>query len=233
LWLIAFVLCGLLVDFPRAAADSEAEATGTEACAVHDGQDGVLQTENTCLFAAPPDRLLHSPLPTNSSLGRISKRAASILSEVLRRSGPSLRRSSLAPCTHITNSPTFMLRLANQRWLVEWAARFGASYHWTGSNPEFSRMAVGNTGLIVGEDTSALLIAPQSAFVITAQCTHGCAQAFYVTGSRWVWSVDEATIFRSLEAGEEAKVHAREGCKGCLREKGVTFDVRPLEGFVG
>ena len=94
-------------------------------------------------------------------------------------------------------------------------------------------MALGNTGLIVGEHTSALLIAPQSAFVITAQCTHGCAQAFYVAGSRWVWSVDEATIFRSLEAGEEGRACAREACKGCLRENGVTFDVKPLEGFVG
>jgi hypothetical protein len=192
LWLIVFVFCGLTADSPTAAADAEAEAIETEACAVHAVEDGILHSESTSLFAAPPDRLPRSPLPTNSSLRRISNRAASIWSGILKGSG-TWRRWWIDPCTHIRSSPTLMLRLANQRWLVEWAARFGESYRWTGSNPEFSRMALGNTGLIAGEYHSALLISPRSAFVVTAQCAHGCAQAFYVAGSRWVWSVDEAT----------------------------------------
>lgn len=93
-------------------------------------------------------------------------------------------------------------------------------------------MALDHTGLIQGEKNSALLISPQSAYVLVAQCTKRCPQAFYVAGPIWTFSVDQATILRTEEAGEAAKEDAKANVFGCLAVKGVTFDVMPLSGFV-
>lgn len=96
-------------------------------------------------------------------------------------------------------------------------------------------MALEYTGIIVSDKSAAILVAPESAFVITAQCTYGCGPCFYVAGRTWVDDVDQATIFRSYEGGEIAKNQAREALgsmQHCLSEPGVIFDVKPLAGYV-
>lgn len=88
------------------------------------------------------------------------------------------------------------------------------------------------TGLVVGKDNSALIVAPQSAYILAAQCVHGCNEVFYVAGATWVSDVDLASIFRSMEAGQRALLEARDRASGCLTEKGTTFDIKPLAGYV-
>lgn len=93
-------------------------------------------------------------------------------------------------------------------------------------------MALDHTGMIIGERNSALIISPQSAFVVCANCFRGCGQVFYVAGRTWVDDVDCATIFRNEDAAEIAKGEARSNATGCLKDQGVTFDAMPLAGFV-
>lgn len=93
-------------------------------------------------------------------------------------------------------------------------------------------MALENTGMIVGERNSALIIAPQSAYIIEAKCANGCPPIYWVASKTWVDDVDLATIFRSIEAGEIALGQARMHACDCLTEKGSVFDAKPLAGYI-
>jgi hypothetical protein len=93
-------------------------------------------------------------------------------------------------------------------------------------------MALEYTGMIVGEKNSALIVAPQSAYVIAAQCVHGCTPAFYVAADLWSDDVDDATIYRTIDAGEAAREAARRFAPACLQERGAIFDIKPLAGYV-
>jgi hypothetical protein len=92
-----------------------------------------------------------------------------------------------------------------------------------------------DTGLIESKNKKAILLSPETAYVVKCQCTSGCKPCFYMAKGMWSQSIEDALIYRHFDLAIYAAFTARREAierKNCLGQPGSTFDAVPLSGYL-